>query len=107
MIAITLSLGVTCNQGSVRLSGGSTTQGRVEICINNNWGTVCDDGWSTVDANIVCRQLGYSNAGNRGENTLFVFSENSFVHRCYCKIKCLLWPRIRFHTDDLCWLYWV
>jgi hypothetical protein len=56
-------LGVTCNQGSVRVSGGSSQQGRVEICINNNWGTICDDGWSTIDANIVCRQLGYSNAG--------------------------------------------
>jgi hypothetical protein len=55
-------LGITCNQGSVRVSGGSSQQGRVEICINNNWGTVCDDGWSTIDANIVCRQLGYSNA---------------------------------------------
>jgi hypothetical protein len=54
--------GIICSQGSVRLSGGSSQQGRVEICINNNWGTVCDDGWSTIDANIVCRQLGYSNA---------------------------------------------
>lgn len=57
--------GATCTQGSVRLAGSGSTsqQGRVEICINNNWGTVCDSGWSTVDANIVCRQLGYSNAG--------------------------------------------
>ena len=63
----------------MRLAGGSSQQGRVEICINNNWGTVCDDGWSAVDGNIVCRQLGYSNAGKDTIHSR-VLKINSQIH---------------------------
>lgn len=55
---------VGCTAGSIRLMGGSSNmEGRVEVCVDGDWGTVCDDGWSTVDANIACRQLGFSNSG--------------------------------------------
>ena len=54
-----------CTTGQLQLAGGNiANEGRVEICIRNNvWGTVCDDGWGSTDATVVCRQLGYSTQG--------------------------------------------
>ena len=56
-----ISLFLVCTHGNVRLVDGTTSsEGRVEICNNGIWGTVCDDDWSTNDAHGVCRQLGLS-----------------------------------------------
>ncbi|XP_011408442.2 PREDICTED: deleted in malignant brain tumors 1 protein-like, partial [Amphimedon queenslandica] len=69
-----------CIDGSVRLVGGSSNlEGRVEVCRNGSWGTVCDDAWGTNDATVVCRQLGYSVTGTAYSNAYFGQGTGSIV----------------------------
>ena len=42
------------------MNGQTEFEGRVEMCWNQEWGTVCDGFWDVQDARVVCRQLGYT-----------------------------------------------
>ena len=55
------STGSTCTYGVIRIvDGDNQYEGRVEVCINDQWGTVCDNSWDEFDATTVCKQLGYA-----------------------------------------------
>ncbi len=51
---------IDCIEGALRLVDGSShNEGRVEVCSNGRWGTVCGDGWTEREAALVCSRLGY------------------------------------------------
>ena len=65
-----------CENGAVRLvssegvTGVNVMEGRVEVCWNEAWGTVCDRSWTPNDAQVVCQQLGFLQSGKliKGKN---------------------------------------
>jgi len=61
-----ITTSVNCTNGALRLRGGTTSrEGRVEMCYERQWGTVCDDFWGSNDAKVACRQLGFSSYGSQ------------------------------------------
>ena len=47
-----------CYHGQARLvRGNSEYEGQLEVCYNGQWGTVCDDFFGQVDANVACRTI--------------------------------------------------
>ena len=53
-----------CITGDVRLEDGpNVREGRVEVCINNAWGTVCNIQFGDEDATVICKQMNFSDQG--------------------------------------------
>ena len=73
--------GQQCIEDTIRIVGGPNGfEGRVEICIGGVWGQVCGGtGWDSVDAQVVCRQLGYSSTFSK----IFFQDNDKSCGNCY------------------------
>ena len=48
-----------CTTGDMRLVGSDDGhEGRLEVCVNSAWGTVCSDNFDSSDAAVACEALG-------------------------------------------------
>ena len=82
--------GIVCYDGEVRLVNGSQPhEGRVEVCFNETWGTICDHirptYWNTSEANVVCKHLGYTEACKKfhvpDHAAITIFIDNVLIFR--------------------------
>ena len=88
-----MSVSIICIEcvtpGMVRLVHGGQTnlnKGRVEICFEGQWGTVCGNyRWDYHAAEVVCRELGF---GTAGRSSSYTFS-NIWLNKYYYHILSL------------------
>ena len=58
-----------CTHGDLRIASRTDdsndlfSEGRLEVCVNRVWGTICDTAYGTRDAHVACGQLGYDGEG--------------------------------------------
>ena len=74
----------TCRPAPVRLEGlGVSFAGRVEVCVEGEWGAVCNtdsNQWSLKNAQVVCKELGYSLAINSIPWERYVHSKGTLAN---------------------------
>ena len=64
-----------CNNEDIRLVGGSSpNEGRVELCYEGVWRTVCDTNWDRNSVLVVCRQLGLPTDSKLGDVLLATYN---------------------------------
>ena len=98
----------TCTHGDVRLvngTGGREHEGRVEICLNNHWGTVCGDMWDSGEAKVVCNQLGFPGILLLCMSCLPVILAPFSRHSCGPS-SLFLWRRSWYCLDEESEMYW-
>jgi deleted-in-malignant-brain-tumors protein 1 len=71
-----------CQDGDVRLVGGDGDgdEGTVEVCFANLWGVIGQVGWGLPDAQVVCRQLGFTTTGTVPKYDSYYGRPNKTVH---------------------------
>ena len=71
-----------CSDGELKLADPidsetyGTREGRVEICINNAWGTVCNNAFNIPDALVACEQL----VGFQSEGIILLLSTFNYLY---------------------------
>ena len=75
-----------CVESSVRLAGGlNDNGGRVEVCYEGVWGSVCDHGFGDTEAQVTCSQLGFRNCEGISPfiistTVMFWYSGSTVIH---------------------------
>ena len=90
---------VNCVTGDIRLIGGTTSnEGRLEVCVNRVWGTVCGVLWGPTDSRVACRQLGHQELGILTQPLIVVDDTNDVHLFRLSKWEWIIWSRKRTNS---------
>ncbi|XP_019642245.1 PREDICTED: deleted in malignant brain tumors 1 protein-like, partial [Branchiostoma belcheri] len=57
--ATTIPTVINLGDYDIHLADGGYSYGRVEVRVNGEWGTICDDGTGANEARVICQELGF------------------------------------------------
>lgn len=66
--------------GALRLTGGNSSMGRLEINLDGTWGSVCSRNFAKIDGHVACRQLGF-----KGVLSVSSVTDGWYVHKLMCR----------------------
>ena len=90
-----------CTTGGVRLVGSEEgDEGRLEVCVNGAWGTVCREEFDSFEAAVACHSLG----GFNGSGNFYVYYTIIFQAK-ECQTFCFF-PQPQFTDGALLNLFY-
>ena len=91
-----------CTDGSIRLVNGIIeNEGRVEVCMDGVWGTICDQGWDKTDAHVVCTQMGHPELGRNIIQTIETYLWSLMQNLYYLQTQLLVMVNILLFSRTL------
>lgn len=87
----------------MRLVGSNkTSEGTVEVCYYNNWGIISDQSWDDNEAQVVCRQLGYSNPQSMCSNKVMINLLIVYIlHEHFLSFQMLRLPLVQLMVNPM------
>ena len=78
----------TCTDGEIKLIGGDADyEGTIQMCLNNTFGTICDDRFNSLAAGVVCSSLGYPRQGKRAVGGTYPYKwEVWYLYNMVCAV---------------------
>ena len=65
--------------GALRLTGGNSSFGRLEINLDDSWGSVCAFRFDSLDGHVACRQLGFKGVNSITVNGSWYVCNGAFI----------------------------